>query len=313
MTDSQEQYPVVVKAWGHVGDGPDCGNISWSRSLASSDGKTSSFEGARELINLSSDCQKRMQDGDESLVLPIVACYGTQRLWTRSPFGAANRRSASFSRSDGYKGALSARIDKNQMLTWFFKMAVQDLQRAQSLKPIPESPLYAAVRDAIERCFQALTGCERVRISYNLDVDDLDVEYVDTTGEVVRMGMSMLSDGYRTTLGMVADIAYRMAVLNPALGEGVLSTPGIVMVDEIDLHLHPLWQTRILRDLRDIFPNVQFIVTTHAPVVVSSVRAQHVRMLKDGDEATGPCAHIASATSPSTLLVRPCASPTTVP
>ena len=292
VTDRQEQYPVVVKAWGHAGDDPDCRSITWSRSLASSDGKTSSFEGARELINLSSNCQKRMQDGDESLVLPLVACYGTQRLWTRSPFGTADRRSASFSRSDGYRGALSARIDKDQMLTWFFKMAVQDLQRAQSLKPMPESPLYAAVRDAIERCFRALTGCERVRISYNLDVDDLDVEYVDTTGEVVRMDMSMLSDGYRTTLGMVADIAYRMAVLNPALGQSVLSTPGIVVVDEIDLHLHPLWQARILRDLRDIFPNVQFIVTTHAPVVVSSVRAQHIRILNGGDEAITPSGEV---------------------
>ena len=63
--------------------------------------------------------------------------------------------------------------------------------------------------------------------------------------------MKSLSDGYKNTLSMVADIAYRMAVLNPWLLENVLSeTTGIVLIDEVDLHLHPRWQQRILRETR---------------------------------------------------------------
>ncbi len=133
------------------------------------------------------------------------------------------------------------------MLTWFFKMTAQDVQRAQSLKPTVESGLFAAVRGVVEQCFQGITDSKRVNVTYNLDADDLDVEYVDLHGEVQRMSMGLLSDGYRTVLSMVADVAYRMALLNPALGgDAVKKTPGIVLIDEIDLHLHPLWQARIL-------------------------------------------------------------------
>ena len=87
--------------------------------------------------------------------------------------------------------------------------------------------------------------------------------------------MKELSDGYKNTLSMVADIAYRMAVLNPWLLDRVLTeTTGIVLIDEIDLHLHPQWQQRIIGDLRTIFPKVQFIVSTHAPLVINSVKRQ---------------------------------------
>lgn len=75
-----------------------------------------------------------------------------------------------------------------------------------------------------------------------------------------------MSDGYRGTLSLFADIAYRMAMLNPALGDRVLKTPGVVMIDKIDLHLHSRWQARILEGFVRIFPNVQFIVTRHLPV-----------------------------------------------
>jgi predicted ATP-binding protein involved in virulence len=75
-------------------------------------------------------------------------------------------------------------------------------------------------------------------------------------------------------LGIVADIAYRAALLNPHFAEkaGQL-TPGIVLIDEIDLHLHPKWQRRVVDDLRRTFPRVQFIATTHSPFIIQSLRA----------------------------------------
>lgn len=94
--------------------------------------------------------------------------------------------------------------------------------------------------------------------------------------------MKELSDGYKNTLSMVADIAYRMAVLNPWLLDNVLKeTTGIVLIDEIDLHLHPQWQQRIIGDLRAIFPKVQFIVSTHAPLVINSVKKENLLILTD--------------------------------
>jgi hypothetical protein len=74
-------------------------------------------------------------------------------------------------------------------------------------------------------------------------------------------------------LGMVADIAHRMARLNPDLGVEVLEkTQGIVVIDELDLHLHPKWQYSVVENLRSIFPKVQFIATTHSPFIIQSAR-----------------------------------------
>lgn len=109
------------------------------------------------------------------------------------------------------------------------------------------------------------------------------MEYTDDAQKKCKFALNEMSDGYKNTLSMIGDIAYRMAVLNPQLGEKVLEkTSGIVLIDEIDLHLHPEWQQTILKDLQSIFPNVQFIITSHAPAVINSVEKEHIRILDNG-------------------------------
>ena len=116
-------------------------------------------------------------------------------------------------------------------------------------------------------------------VDYDAELKQLVFTFSDSNGEYHRDRIGSMSDGYRGTLSLIADIAYRMASLNPAMGERVLETPGIVLIDEVDLHLHPRWQARILEDLVRIFPNVQFIVTTHSPIVVASVPKHNIRVL----------------------------------
>lgn len=90
------------------------------------------------------------------------------------------------------------------------------------------------------------------------------------------------SDGARCILGMAADLAWRLALANPEAGpDAVKKTPGIVLIDEVDLLLHPSWQQYVLTDLQRIFPKVQFIVTTHSPQVLSTVAAECIRILDD--------------------------------
>lgn len=84
--------------------------------------------------------------------------------------------------------------------------------------------------------------------------------------------LSNLSAGYQALIWMVFDIAYRMALLNPQLGEAVARTPGIVLIDELDIHLHPQWQWLVSEALRQVFPHVQFIVATHSPIVIASLK-----------------------------------------
>jgi len=84
---------------------------------------------------------------------------------------------------------------------------------------------------------------------------------------------------------MVADIAHRMAQLNPALEKEVVTrTPGVILIDEIDLHLHPIWQRSIVEDLKRTFPNIQFIVTTHSPFVIQSLEEGELRRLQAQDD-----------------------------
>ncbi|MBF0230613.1 MAG: AAA family ATPase, partial [Desulfamplus sp.] len=100
--------------------------------------------------------------------------------------------------------------------------------------------------------------------------------------------VSILSDGIRNMIGLLADIAYRAVRLNPHLGnDAVRKTNGIVLIDEVDMHLHPGWQQLVLRDLQhqDAFPEIQFIVTTHNPQVVSTVKKESIRVLEIGNEA----------------------------
>ena len=79
---------------------------------------------------------------------------------------------------------------------------------------------------------------------------------------------------------MVGDIAYRCIKLNPHLGaKAALETQGVVLIDEVDMHLHPSWQQTVLGQLRQAFPRVQFIVTTHSPQVLSTVKRENIRVI----------------------------------
>ncbi|OCX69003.1 hypothetical protein A6M27_14520 [Acidithiobacillus thiooxidans] len=92
--------------------------------------------------------------------------------------------------------------------------------------------------------------------------------------------VGQLSDGIRNVIAMVGDIAFRAVQLNAHLGaRAALETSGIALIDEVDMHLHPSWQQVILKGLREAFPRIQFIVTTHSPQVLSTVRRENIRVL----------------------------------
>lgn len=82
-------------------------------------------------------------------------------------------------------------------------------------------------------------------------------------------------------VALVADIAWRAAVLNPHLAAHAAErSEGVILIDEVDLHLHPRWQRRVLGDLRRTFPALQFVTTTHSPQILSSARREEVRVLE---------------------------------
>jgi predicted ATP-binding protein involved in virulence len=96
-----------------------------------------------------------------------------------------------------------------------------------------------------------------------------------------------LSDGQRGICALVADIARRMCLLNPHAGSTVTRvTPGVVVIDELDMHLHPAWQRRVVMVLRETFPCVQFFAATHSPLIIGELSTSNILLLrKDGKSA----------------------------
>ena len=102
---------------------------------------------------------------------------------------------------------------------------------------------------------------------------------VDKDG--LALNILQLSQGEKSLMALVGDIARRLAMMNPAL-ENPLQGQGIVLIDEVDMHLHPIWQREIIRNLTRTFPNCQFILTTHSPLVISDQPDVLVFSLNDG-------------------------------
>jgi len=104
---------------------------------------------------------------------------------------------------------------------------------------------------------------------------------VDKKGKTIRL--DRLSDGEKNMIAMIGDIARRLSISNPRMKKP-LEGDGIVLIDEIDLHLHPAWQRIIISKLTEVFPNCQFIVTTHSPQILSHVKAEHIFLLVQKNE-----------------------------
>lgn len=130
-----------------------------------------------------------------------------------------------------------------------------------------------AINKAIVTCIQSMGWTD---LKYSFAAQNLLICHPEK-GE---LPLEAMSDGARSVISMAADIAYRMARLNPDMGEDVtLKTSGVVLIDEVDMHLHPSWQQTVVNDLVKAFPKVQFIVTTHSPQVLTSVPAECIRIL----------------------------------
>ena len=162
----------------------------------------------------------------------------------------------------GYAKTLEDASDIVPMLNWCLKMEQTAFQINQKIAE------YEAVKGAVERFMSLMNRGEAYSVFYDRQQEDL----LYREGNFV-LPVSHLSAGYQSLIWMVLDIACRMAVLNPFLKEHIAESDGVVLIDELDMHLHPKWQWRVIDALRGTFPNVQFIATTHSPILFVSARS----------------------------------------
>lgn len=209
--------------------------------------------------------------------LPLAAFYSTDRIvsgLSKVPDDLKVR----FPRLSALKGALAARTDFGRLLTWFYFKEVEELKVQRERRDFDyQSKDLAAVRQAIAsmlpEVFDPRTESNPPRF----------VVSRKSEGRVEKLSLDQLSGGYRIMLALAADLAARMVTGNPHLDDP-LKSEAVVLIDELELHLHPAWQQRILADLQRTFPNAQFIVSTHSPQVLTTVEPQRiVELVREGD------------------------------
>lgn len=158
---------------------------------------------------------------------------------------------------------------------------MEDLENEERRdEPEYRNPQLEAVRQAIGELLDGFSNLRVRRSPLRMTISKQGEELV----------INQLSHGEKGLLALAGDLARRLAIANPSL-TNPLEGSGVVMIDEIELHLHPAWQHKVLPALTKIFPNCQFIVTTHSPIVVSHVHPQQIYLLNitpDGITATHP-------------------------
>lgn len=232
--------------------------------------------GLRQLREVIAEIVSTDLDGGDPIDLPIIAFYDTERAVLDVPQRRGGKRE--FSRYAALEGALSVRSDFRDFFNWFDAKEGEELRQKRDRRHFDDTEL-SAVRRAIEGM---IPGVSRPRTTRNPTRFVVSVASQDGNGEV-ELEVSQLSGGYRIMLALVADLARRMAQGNPHL-EDPLQSEAVALIDEVDLHLHPSWQQRALPDLMRTFPNAQFIVSTHSPQVLTTVKPEHiVELYRAGD------------------------------
>lgn len=206
---------------------------------------------------------------------PLLAWYGAERLH-QAANATQRKRPEPGRRTDGWVDCLDPRSSEEQLLQWWFEVSLLKLQGQRSLAHEALTRLLGAIL-----CSDGAQATDDPVISAEMELPEALPVLRFQSGHTIRW--TQLSDGHHTLLGMVGDLARRAWLLN----DGVLSDPiamaeGVVLIDEVDLHLHPRLQMSVLGGLRRAFPRVQFVVTTHSPFVLASVRNDQVRRLEAG-------------------------------
>lgn len=221
----------------------------------------------RELGNIYKLANKK----DKDFNMPIMAYYGVDRSLDINKKDREQIRGTigqGESKFDGYEKSLSGTADFGEFFKWF--------KRCEDIKSRYSDSIGEQATKFIEFTIQAIeTFIPEIK---NLRVQIVPIETMLVDKGEITLDVQQLSQGEKSLLALVADIARRLILLNPSL-DNPLEGKGVILIDEIDLHLHPEWQQKVVPNLLQTFPNIQFILTTHSPQVLSTVSKESIYVL----------------------------------
>ena len=197
--------------------------------------------------------------GDENKNIPIFVNYGTNRSVLDIPLRIRSKHQ--FSKWTALERANENELDYRTFFEWFRNQEdyEAELMREQQNLAYRDISLQC-VRKAVQAMLPEFSDLQVKRNPLRLSVTKNGIEY----------SVDQLSDGEKCTLALLGDLARRLALANQN-SANPLDGEGIVLIDEIELHMHPSWQRIVLPTLRETFPNIQFIITTHSPQVLGEV------------------------------------------
>ena len=284
-TGGIRQYPCKVSCklvWDRS-DEP----ISFQRVLFKEDGRTK-FDGPNLMQPTVVNWERAIAQAnhaDSDLIFPIALYLSSARLWNENKTSQRDRTGV-YSRTDAYSRCLDAKHGTELAFGYISQLQSISIEENEG-RPLPA---YEAILNAVNVALQDELGAdEQVIFSTRYGKDIVALK----TAEGTVIPFTTLSDGYRNVIKIILDIATRMCMLNPYLQDKALEkTPGVVIIDEIDLSLHPTWQKRIVDILKTLFPKVQFICATHSPFIIQSLEADELITLDreekpDADEYSG--------------------------
>ncbi|MCM1535260.1 MAG: AAA family ATPase [Clostridium sp.] len=217
---------------------------------------------------------KKLTNNKES-VLPLISFQSAARAWKvrRGDFGTELQKKLD-DRRCGYIGCLDSSMDVKSIQQWCMKLEVMKVNKGK----IREYETFKNIISTFMREINELDESSEVYYSPQFE----EMAYKDGKEE---MPISKLSAGYQSLLWMIMDLAYRVCLLNPEMSDSS-QVKGIVLIDEIDMHLHPKWQWNVIKGLSKTFENVQFIIATHSPIVISSAREANLILLDEKQNIT---------------------------
>ena len=204
---------------------------------------------------------------DDATALPLAIYYPVHRAVLDIPLRIRKRHQ--FDQLAAYDQALTGSSGSFRIFFEWFRMR-EDLENERRLESRRfRDPQLRAVRRAVERFLPGFKGLKVRRSPLRMVVKKNGEELI----------VNQLSDGEKCTLAMVGDLARRLAIANPQ-SDYPLEGNAIVMIDEIDLHLHPAWQRHVIPALKETFPKCQFLLTTHSPQILSHLSRENIWILK---------------------------------
>jgi predicted ATP-binding protein involved in virulence len=260
-----------------------------------------------QLKNEAVSIREAIYHDEPGITLPVFAYYGVHRGHVTQEV-----KERVHPPKVDYTQRLAALVDAlapdlrefSEIVSWFKDAALDELtwekEHTGENRMPGDTAVYDGVLPHVREAFTAVLEDRVTNPRMDRQSKKFTVDFRTDNGSIVPLRFEQLSQGYASVLAMVLDFAQRLAVANPYFlseedyRQGAvfekdghpLEAPAIMLIDEIDLHLHPSWQQRVLDDLIRAFPGTQFIVTTHSPQVLTTVKRESIRILaQDADGA----------------------------